>query len=202
MTPSLDHSKLGKRNGAKYLLKYLQERLCRTATPDAGARLEDLLIRLCRPLGMAMSHWANEVLEGYRKVQRAVIRARQLQRSKDKEDVKSVLEPHQEPPTSPSRRTPASSPTHRTTPSPTRRTAGYGAEPQAPTQESEDEQGDYAAVHRLMKNGKIGASSDARTGMMTTPVLVKTFLGMSCKQKRFRSCPTRCWVGCYSGGPT
>ena len=81
VTPSLDHSKLGKRNGTKYLLKYLQERLCRTAIPDAGARLEDLLIRLRRPLGMAMSQWANEVLEGYRKVQRALIRARQLQRS-------------------------------------------------------------------------------------------------------------------------
>ena len=149
VTPSLDHSKLGKRNGTKYLLKYLQERLCRTAVPDAGARLEDLLIRLRRPLGTAMSHWANEVLEGYRKVQRALIRARQLQRSKGKEDMKSVSEPRQEPPTSPTRRTPASSPTHRTTTSPTRRTAGYGAEPQAPIQESEDEQGDYAAVHQI-----------------------------------------------------
>ena len=77
VTHELDHVKLGKRNGAKYLLKYLQERLCRTAVPDAGARLEDLLIRLRRPYGMTMSQWANEVQEAYRKVQRALVRARQ-----------------------------------------------------------------------------------------------------------------------------
>ena len=120
VTPNLDHQKLGKRNGAKYLLKYLQDRLCRTAIPDAGARLEDLLIRMRRPLGMAMSQWANEVLEGYRKVQRALIRARQLQRAKDKDEVKSMSEPHREPPTSPTRRTPSASPAHRSTPSPSR----------------------------------------------------------------------------------
>ena len=146
VTPNLDHQKLGKRNGTKYLLKYLQDRLCRTAIPDAGARLEDLLIRMRRPLGMAMSQWANEVLEGYRKVQRALIRARQLQRAKDKDEVKSISEPHQEPPTSPTRRTPSTSPAHRSTPSPSRRTAGYGADPQDPIQESGDERGDYAAV--------------------------------------------------------
>ena len=46
VTPDLDHHKLSKKNGCKYLLRFLQERLCRTAVPDAGARLEDLLIRL------------------------------------------------------------------------------------------------------------------------------------------------------------
>ena len=53
VTPDLEHSKLSKKNGTKYLLKFLQSRLCRTAVPDAGARLEDLLIRLRRPLGIA-----------------------------------------------------------------------------------------------------------------------------------------------------
>lgn len=76
VTHELCHEKLGKRNGAKYLLKYLQERLCRTAVPDAGVRLEELLIRLRRPPGMTMSQWANEVQEAYRKVQRALVRAR------------------------------------------------------------------------------------------------------------------------------
>ena len=80
VTPSLDHKLLNKRNGAKYLLRFLRDRLCRTAIPDAGARLEDLLIRLRRPLGMSMAQWSNEVLETYRKVQRALVRARhQLQ---------------------------------------------------------------------------------------------------------------------------
>ena len=77
VTPDLEHSKLSKKNGAKYLLKFLQSRLCRTAVPDAGARLEDLLIRLRRPLGMPMSQWSSYVLEAYRKVQRALVRARQ-----------------------------------------------------------------------------------------------------------------------------
>lgn len=50
VTPSLDHKLLNKRNGAKYLLRFLRDRLSRTAIPDAGARLEDLLIRMRRPL--------------------------------------------------------------------------------------------------------------------------------------------------------
>ena len=82
VTPSLDHRLLSKKNGTKYLLRFLRDRLCRTAVPDAGARLEDLLIRLRRPLGMGMAQWANEVLETYKKVQRALVRARQQQRLK------------------------------------------------------------------------------------------------------------------------
>ena len=137
VTPSLDHKKLGKKHGCKYLLRYLQDRLCRTAIPDAGARLEDLLIRLRRPLGMSMSQWSNEVLEAYRKVQRALIRARQLQRTRDGVSVKTESEPHREPsskPTSPksATRTSPTSPTQRSTTSPSRRTPGYGADPMAP----------------------------------------------------------------------
>ncbi|CAJ1458273.1 unnamed protein product [Effrenium voratum] len=55
VTYELSHEKLSKKNGTKYLLRYLQDRLCRTPVPDAGARLEDLLIRLRRPLGMTMA---------------------------------------------------------------------------------------------------------------------------------------------------
>ena len=76
VTPALDHRLLNKKNGTKYLLGFLRDRLCRTAIPDAGARLEDLLIRMRRPLGMTMAQWSNEVLETYRKVQRALVRAR------------------------------------------------------------------------------------------------------------------------------
>ena len=115
VTPSLDHARLNKRNGAKYLLRYLQERLCRTAVPDAGARLEDLLIRMRRPLGMSMSQWANEVLENYRRLQRAMVRARNQWRSKQKttstvvpgvSSWRSRSEPQAEPP-SPMRRPPS-----------------------------------------------------------------------------------------------
>ena len=110
VTHELDHVKLGKRNGVKYLLKYLQERLCRTAVPDAGARLEDLLIRLRRPAGMTMSQWANEVQEAYRKVQRALVRARQQAQARKGGSV----------PTSPQKSSSARSEPQAEPPSPTR----------------------------------------------------------------------------------
>ena len=77
---------------AKYLLCfcYLQDRLCRAPVPDAGARLEDLLIRLRRPLGRTVSQWSNEVQEAYRKVQRALVRARKMEPKKDL--MKAILE--------------------------------------------------------------------------------------------------------------
>ena len=141
ITPSLDHAKLTKRNGTKYLLRFLQERLCRTAIPDAGARLEDLLIRLRRPLGMPMSQWANEVMESYRKVQRALIRARQQNVKVKDPETRTVSEPFREPPSHP---TSPKSPSRRSLSSPTRRAAAAPAE--EPTTEAEDERGDYAAV--------------------------------------------------------
>ena len=145
--PALDHEKLAKKNGTKYLLKFLQQRLCRTAVPDAGARLEDLLIRLKRPLGMPMSQWSNEVMEAYRRVQRALIRARQQQKPKemDVKTVKTVSEPQGEPPSramSPLRPTSLSRPTSPT--SPTRSTAAEGGLP--PVQEADDDRGLYQPV--------------------------------------------------------
>ena len=103
VTYELSHEKLSKKNGTKYLLRYLQDRLCRTPVPDAGARLEDLLIRLRRPLGMTMSQWSNEVQEAYRKVQRALVRARKMEPKKDltkailDKTTSSKSEPHGEP---------------------------------------------------------------------------------------------------------
>ena len=78
VVPSLDHRLLQKKNGTKYLLRFLRDRLCRTAVPDAGAKLEELFIKMKRPAGMTMSEWANQVQESYRKVQRALVRARQV----------------------------------------------------------------------------------------------------------------------------
>ena len=75
VVPSLDHRLLQKKNGTKYLLRFLRDRLCRTAVPDAGAKLEELFIKMKRPAGMTMSEWANQVQESYRKVQRALVRA-------------------------------------------------------------------------------------------------------------------------------
>lgn len=42
VTADLNHRLLAKKNGAKHLLRVLRDRLCQTAVPDAGARLEDL----------------------------------------------------------------------------------------------------------------------------------------------------------------
>ena len=72
--------------------------------------------------------------ETYRRVQRALIRVRQIQRPKEKTEGKSEPEPHREPscmPTSPKSRSRTSplSPTRSPRPSATRTTAGYGADP-------------------------------------------------------------------------
>ena len=103
VTYELSREKLSKKNGTKYLLRYLQDRLCRTPVPDAGAGLEHLLIRLRRLLGMTMSQWSNEVQEAYRKVQRALVRARKMELKKDltkailDKSTSSKSEPHGEP---------------------------------------------------------------------------------------------------------
>ena len=182
--------------------------------PDAGARLEDLLIRLRRPHGMSMSQWANKVQEAYRRVQRAVIRARQLQRAKDKADSKSEPEPQREPsenppsPKSPSR-TSQQSPSRSTVTSPRRRPAGYGADPLSGIQESGDENGDYAAVPReepeapdadqnggRLRIGESGEKSRGGDGRRMTLRVAKTFHGMSFRLRRCRSCWTKFLDGC------
>ena len=63
--------------------------MCQTAVPDAGARLEELLIKLRRPPGMGFAQWSATLLESYRKLQRSLVRARA--RSKPaKEETKEV----------------------------------------------------------------------------------------------------------------
>ena len=40
VAPNLDHRKLGKKNGCKYLLMYLQERLCRRRGIEVGRPID------------------------------------------------------------------------------------------------------------------------------------------------------------------
>ena len=54
----------------------LEEKLARVPVPDAGARAEELLVKLRRPQGMSMATWCATVRESYRKLQRALKRAR------------------------------------------------------------------------------------------------------------------------------
>lgn len=150
VVPSLDHKLLQKKNGTKYLLRFLRDRLCRTAVPDAGAKLEELFIKMKRPAGMTMSEWANQVQESYRKVQRALVRARQVsKRAPQGEPVGSTAtrsEPQAEPP-SPQR--PRSSPRpspHPSPPTSPTRQRDRGAQEAGPDEVPDPEQGGYAAV--------------------------------------------------------
>lgn len=76
VTQEINHKLLTQPSGAIYLIRYLEERLARIPIPDAGTRGEDLLLRLKRPMGMSMSTWCHSVREAYRKLQRALKRAR------------------------------------------------------------------------------------------------------------------------------
>ena len=79
----IDHDRLSGRHGVKYMLSFLRDKLCRAPVPDAGARLEDLLIRLRRQPGTPFAQWAHEVREHYRRLQRALLRARQEAQPKE-----------------------------------------------------------------------------------------------------------------------
>eukprot|EP00435_Cladocopium_sp_Y103_P051922 s1141_g16.t1 len=72
----VDHAQLQRSDGAAYLLKFLEEKLCKAPIPDTGQRLEDMLIRLRRVPGSSMTEWATQVRETYRRLQRAMARQR------------------------------------------------------------------------------------------------------------------------------
>ncbi len=72
----IDHERLRRSNGSKYLLAYLREHLGRTPIPDAAQRLEELFIRLRRVPGEGFAEWAVRVKESYKRVQRSLARAR------------------------------------------------------------------------------------------------------------------------------
>ena len=198
VTADLNHRLLAKKNGTKYLLRVLRDRLCRTAVPDAGARLEDLLIRLRRPLGMTMSQWSNEVMETYRKVQRALMRAQQQQRErspkKDKKKTESMSaqsEPQAEPPS------PTRSPTGR---SPTTRAA---AEPHAEAVVPKEKDMFLFrnrtlvmnTVNGRMRSGSNGTRRNAKFGKRTPHHQVRICLGMNWRSRNSKSCRTRSWDG-------
>ena len=62
-TQEVDHERLLQPDGAKYLVEFLEHRLARVPVPDAGQKAEELLVRLRRPAGMAMSTWCQKVRE-------------------------------------------------------------------------------------------------------------------------------------------
>ncbi|CAE7547481.1 RE1 [Symbiodinium sp. CCMP2592] len=72
----LDHGRLQQREGAAYLLEYLEVRLARSPIPDLGSRLEEFLVRLRRQPGARMIQWSTELRESYRRLQRALAKAR------------------------------------------------------------------------------------------------------------------------------
>lgn len=76
VTYNIDHDRLRKSNGVKYLVNHLQERLGRTSIPDSGQKLEELFIKLRRYPGEALSTWASRVMEAYKNVQRALARVK------------------------------------------------------------------------------------------------------------------------------
>ncbi|CAE7873572.1 unnamed protein product [Symbiodinium microadriaticum] len=76
ITQDIDHAALVRRNGTIYLLEFLRDRLGKNPVPDVGLRLEELVIRLKRPPGMAMVTWSSNVRQVYRRVQIALARAR------------------------------------------------------------------------------------------------------------------------------
>jgi hypothetical protein len=76
VTYNIDHDRLPKSNGVKYLLNHLQERLGRTSIPDSGQMLEELFIKLRRYPGEAFSTWASRVMKAYKNVKRALARVK------------------------------------------------------------------------------------------------------------------------------
>ena len=83
ITQEIDHQRLVQADGARYLVDYLEERLARVPIPDAGARAEELLVKLRRPPGMSMATWCATIRESYRKLQRALKRARPTETPRD-----------------------------------------------------------------------------------------------------------------------
>ena len=76
ITQEIDHSRLIQEDGAQYLIEYLEMKLGRTPVPAAGTFAEELFVKLRRPHGMTMSTWCSQVREAYRRLQRALKRAR------------------------------------------------------------------------------------------------------------------------------
>ena len=128
ITQEISHERLVKEDGAKYLVQFLESHLARVPVPDAGAKAEELLVKLRRPFGMSMSTWCATVREHYRQLQRALKRAAPLNPSGEKDTTpkRSPSVPSTSSPPSPARSSRRTS--KRTVP-----------EPEAPDEEEGDE---------------------------------------------------------------
>ncbi|CAE7779651.1 RE2, partial [Symbiodinium microadriaticum] len=93
VSADLDHGRLQEREGATYLLEYLELRLGRSPIPDLGTRLEDFLVRLRRQPGTRMIQWTTELRECYRRLQRALARARGVPKKPKATSPKRIGEP-------------------------------------------------------------------------------------------------------------
>ena len=81
----VDHHALQQSDGAAFLLRFVESRLCKAPVPDSGQRPEDFFIRLPRSPGASMTEWATQVCEGYRRLHRAMARQRLETDSRSKE---------------------------------------------------------------------------------------------------------------------
>ena len=129
ITQEISHERLVKEDGAKYLVQFLESHLAQVPVPDAGAKAEELLVKLRRPFGMSMSTWCATVREHYRQLQRALKRAAPVLPSDGKESTpkRSPSVPSTSSPPSPTRSSRKTS--KRTVP-----------EPEAPDDEEDDEE--------------------------------------------------------------
>ena len=149
VTAELDHKQLSSKSGVKYLLEFLRSRLCQTAVPDAGARLEELLMKIRRPPGMGFAQWSAMLLESYRKLQRSLMRARSSAKKKVEPEKKSERRTASEPQSEPA--SPESSPGGRSRRHSAPGTPAHGqgqlsGEPEAGDQGQGGPDGDYEAV--------------------------------------------------------
>ncbi|CAJ1432532.1 unnamed protein product [Effrenium voratum] len=198
----IDHGRLQGQHGAKFLLTHLRDRLCRAPVPDAGARLEDLLIRLRRTPGTPFSQWAHQVRETYRRLQRALVRAREeYDEKRGKAADRHLLFPSTRPRRASmetqSEPEPPSADTSRDIGSPAKSTHS------APADGQRDEAGDLEGeIHEITWEGEDGKWTEADwqkwREMESKNQILMICPGMSWKWIRWRCCPTRSLDGCFS----
>lgn len=71
---SINHDLLESHDGAKYLLKFLRDKLGKLPVPDVGQHLDELFVKMRRAPHTDMVTWCNQLRENYRKLQRALAR--------------------------------------------------------------------------------------------------------------------------------
>ena len=76
LTGEVDYARLRLPTGARYSLKFLEDKILRRLVPDLGVVLEALFVKHRRNPGESMVSWCQRTREAYRRVQRALQRAR------------------------------------------------------------------------------------------------------------------------------